>query len=115
LKRVYAFRHVEDLRQVMEQNGDGAKQIAILEMGWTSDTRPGSEYAWFGVSEETKADYLARAIGYASANWSWVGLMSLIYLPDPSWTPDDEQYYWSLTDPDGSPRPAYDAVRNMLR
>jgi len=29
LKRTYAFRHVEDLRQIMLQNGDGAKQVAV--------------------------------------------------------------------------------------
>ena len=41
LRRTYSFRHVEDLRRVMEENGDGDRRIAILEMGWTSDPRPG--------------------------------------------------------------------------
>ena len=33
LKRIYAFRHVEDIRELMVQQGDGAKQMAVLEMG----------------------------------------------------------------------------------
>ncbi|NIN65171.1 MAG: hypothetical protein GTO63_10820, partial [Anaerolineae bacterium] len=48
-KRIYCFRHVEDLRQIMVGNGDGDKQIALLEFGWTSDpVHP--EYAWFRVT-----------------------------------------------------------------
>jgi hypothetical protein len=115
LKRSYAFRHVEDVRALMLQQGDADHKIAILETGWTTDTRPDSDYAWFAVSEEVKAGYLVRAIGYARQNWDYVGLMSFIYLPDPTWTPDDEQYYWSLADPDGTPRASYDAIRQVLR
>jgi hypothetical protein len=101
LKRVYCFRHVEDLRQVMVENGDADKQVAILEFGWTSDPRPDSDYAWHSVSEEEKADYLVRAYQYAKENWSpWIGLMSLIYIADPDWTEEDEQYWWSITYPD---------------
>ncbi|HLI27411.1 MAG TPA: cellulase family glycosylhydrolase, partial [Chloroflexota bacterium] len=33
----FSFRRVEQLRQVMERNGDGGKQIWLLEFGWTSD------------------------------------------------------------------------------
>jgi hypothetical protein len=28
---------VEDLRALMVANGDGHKQVAVLEMGWTVD------------------------------------------------------------------------------
>jgi hypothetical protein len=40
LLRVYAFRHVEDVRWLMEANGDKGKRIDILEFGWTTDNRP---------------------------------------------------------------------------
>ena len=36
--RIYCFRHVEDVRQVMVANGDSAKRLAVLEFGWTTDT-----------------------------------------------------------------------------
>jgi hypothetical protein len=116
-KRVYCFRHVEDLRQVMVQNGDGAKQVALLEFGWTSDPRPDSPYNWHAVSEEEKADYLVRAYQYAKEHWQpWIGLMSLIYVADHDWTPDDEQYWWAITEP-GYPtarlRPAYLRLKDL--
>ena len=116
-KRVYCFRRVEDMRQVMVQNGDAAKQVALLEFGWTSDPRPDSTYHWHAVSEEEKADYLVRAYQYARENWRpWIGLMSLIYIADHDWTPDDEQYWWAITGP-GYPtaqlRPAYFRLKEM--
>jgi hypothetical protein len=115
LRRAYTFRHAEDIRQIMVANGDQNKQIAIMEMGWTSDNRPTSPYAWHAVTEDQKADYLARAFRYAQQNWSpWIGIMSAIYIPDPRWTPDEEQYHWSITAPDGMARPAYDALKSLL-
>jgi len=116
LKRSYSFRHVEDYRQTMVEQGDQNKRIAILEFGWTTDNRPGSPYAWFAVSEEQKADYMVRAYQYAQKNWKpWVGVMSLIYVAAPYWTPNDEQYYWSITGPDGKTRPAYDKIKAMSK
>ena len=111
--RIYCFRHVEDIRQIMVDNGDGAKQMAILEFGWTSDpVHP--EYSWHSVTEEQKADYLVRAYQWAGEHWApWMGPMFLIYLADSGWTEADEQYWWCITNPDGSPRPAYEALRAM--
>ncbi len=116
-QRAFAFRHVEDLRAIMVKYGDSAKQIAVLEFGWTSDPRPDSPYNWHAVSEETKADYLVRAYQYAKKNWSpWIGLMSLIYVCDPDWNDTQEQYWWAITNPGWpkfKPRAAYTALKNM--
>jgi polysaccharide biosynthesis protein PslG len=117
--RAFAFRRVEDLRAIMERYGDADKQIALLEFGWTSDPRPESPYNWHAVSEETKADYLVGAYQYARQHWSpWIGLMSLIYIADPDWTPDNEQYWWAITEPSYPtfvPRPAYTALKDMVK
>ena len=115
--RWMAFRHVEDMRGIMVENGDGAKQIALLEMGWTTDQREDTIYSWHAVDEQTQAEYLVDAYRYAAEHWRpWVGLMVTIYLSDPSWTPDDEQYWWALDTP-GYPtkptRPAFIALANM--
>lgn len=116
LKRSYAFRHAEDYRRVMIENGDGEKRIAVLEFGWTSDNRSGSPYAWHAVSEEQKAKYLVEAYQYAKAHWKpWIGVMSLIYISDPHWTSQDEQWYWSITDEKGNPRPAYLQLKAMQK
>ncbi|MFZ0548863.1 MAG: hypothetical protein WAM60_25660 [Candidatus Promineifilaceae bacterium] len=114
--RWFAFRHVEDMRQIMVANGDEARQIAILEMGWTTDqSDPNSIYYWHAVTEQEQADYLVRAYEYAAENWQpWIGLMTTIYIADYIWTPDqNEQWWWAITLPDGTPRPAYEALKVM--
>jgi hypothetical protein len=112
-KRIYSFRHVEDVRRLMEERGDGDKQIAILEFGWTSD-QVNPAYSWFRVSEEEKADRMVRAYQYARQNWQpWIGLMSLIFMGNADWTGSEEQYWWAITNPDGTARPAYNALKAM--
>jgi LysM repeat protein len=112
-RRFFCFRHVEDVRQVMVENGDAGKQMAVLEFGWTSDARAGSPYAWHAVSEETKAEYIVRAFQWARDHWSpWMGAMTVLSIANSSWTQADEQYWWSMTNPDGTVRPAYDALKS---
>jgi hypothetical protein len=31
-------------------------------------------------------------------------------LPDPSWNPQREEYWWAIANPDGTPRPALTAI-----
>ena len=112
--RIYGFRHVEDIRQIMVRNGGAENRVAVLEFGWTVDNRPDSPYRWHAVSEQEKADYLVRAFEWARENWSpWIGMMSVIYISDPNWTEDNEQFYWSITGPDGSTRLSYEALARM--
>jgi hypothetical protein len=107
----FYFRRVEELRQVMVDNGDAARQIWLLEWGWTADTVHPA-YAWFAVSEQKKADNVVEALKYARAHWSpWIGVMVLWTLADPTWDKDREEYWWAITNPDGSPRAAYSSVR----
>jgi hypothetical protein len=117
LRRVYSFRHVEDIRQIMVANGDAAKKVVILEFGWTIDPRPDSPYYWHAVIPEQQDKYLQRAYAYAQAHWQpWIGVMSLIYIANPQWTLADEQTYWSIVYP-GYPQlrtaPAYYGVLTM--
>ncbi len=109
--RIYCFRHIEDLHQIMVDSGDADKQVVVLEFGWTMDPRPDSPYAWHAVTEEQQADYFVRAYRYAKAHWQpWIGAMSLIYMPNVDWTEEDEQYWWSIAVPNYPqfyPRKAY--------
>jgi len=109
--RIYGFRHIEDLRQIMVDHGDSGKQVVVLEFGWTMDERPNSPYAWHSVTEEQQADYFVRAYQYAKEHWRpWIGVMSLIYMPSVEWTEEDEQYWWSIALPNYPqfyPRKAY--------
>jgi polysaccharide biosynthesis protein PslG len=115
-QRFFAFRHVEDMRRIMVKRGDAAKQVAVLEFGWTSDPI-NTSYAWFAVDEQTKADYMVRAFHFARNNWSpWIGPMVALSLPQFDWKPDNEQYWWAVIEPvypQTVTRPAYDALKAM--
>jgi polysaccharide biosynthesis protein PslG len=107
----FYFRRIEQLRQVMVDNADASKQVWLTEWGWTADTVHPA-YKWFAVSEDKKAANLVDAFEYARQNWSpWMGVMTVWTLPDPTWTSDREEYWWAITNPDGTPRPAYTAIR----
>jgi polysaccharide biosynthesis protein PslG len=106
----FYFRRVEQLRWIMEQYGDGGKPFWILEFGWTTDPLH-PQYSWHAVTPEQQADYLVRAFQYAQQSWyPWVGPMFIWTMADPGWTPEYEQYWWSITEPDGTPRLAYQAI-----
>lgn len=113
--RFFVFRRVEDMRRIMEEFGDGDKQIWLLEFGWTSDT-VNQAYAWHRVTEEEKADNLVGAYRWAAENWApWIGVMCLWTMPDPGWGPQDEKYWWAILNPDGTPRPAYERLLRARR
>lgn len=100
LRRVYAFRRVEDLRQLMVENGDADKKVVILEFGWTVEPREYSPYYWHRVDPITQAQYFERAYQYAVDHWQpWIGVMSLIYIASPGWHTDMEETYWSIVYP----------------
>ena len=126
IEHSYRFRHVEEMRQIMLDHGDGAKQVAILEMGWITNDSANTPYSfqqleshanyeWFAVSAETQATYLVDAYRYAREHWQpWIGLMTTIYIADYTWTPEkDEQWWWSIMLPDGTLRPAFHALAEM--
>jgi len=103
----FYFRRIEQLREVMVKNGESDKRVWLLEFGWTSDAvHP--NYSWFAVSEEKKGANILKAFQYARDHWQpWIGVMTLWTVPDPTWTTDREEYWWAITNADGSPRPAY--------
>jgi hypothetical protein len=108
----FYFRRVEQLRQVMVDKGDASKQVWLVEWGWTAD-KVHPAYAWFAVSEDKKADNLVAAFQYAESHWTpWIGVMTVWTLANPAWDATREEYWWAITNPDGSPRPAYTRIRD---
>jgi hypothetical protein len=109
--RSFTFRRVEDLRAIMVANGDAAKQVWLLEFGWTTDL-VNPAYAWHRVTPEQHGEYLVGAYRWAHDNWSpWIGVMALWTLPDPSWQPGREELWWAVGNPDGTDRPALTRLR----
>jgi hypothetical protein len=106
----FYFRRIEQVRDVMVAADDAGRQIWLLEFGWTSDAiHP--DYAWYAISEDQKAQNIVLAYRFAYDNWqSWIGPMILWNISAPDWDETHEEYWWSVTNADGSNRPAYDAL-----
>ena len=109
----FYFRRIEQVREMMVRKGDVNKQVWVLEFGWTTDTNPNHpDRNFYAVGQDQQAQYIVEAFQYAKANWSpWVGPMFVWNMPDPTWTDANEQLWWSLTNTDGTPRPAYTALQ----
>jgi hypothetical protein len=116
----FYFRRIEQLRQIMVDNGDGNKQMWLTEFGWDSTPTPppGYEYAK-QISEEQQAQYIARAFQKGYYDYPWMGVMMLwqlnFALPSVTANPDDEKNGWGIVRRDGSPRPSYYAVQSYAR
>src|SRR3954451_9158322 len=111
----FYFRRVEQMREIMVQYGDADKQLWLTEFGWHTDpVHP--TFAWFRVTEEEKGDNIVRAYRLAQERWApWIGGMTLWTLPDPRWTPQQEQYYWAIREPDGTERASYRKLLEAYR
>ena len=114
------FRHIEDVRAVMEQAGMGDRKIWITEMGWaTANTTPGYEYGQL-VSFEQQATYLEDAVRRTVDEYgAWVGAvfiwnLNFAVLWGEQGNPQHEQAAFGLLNPDWSPRPAFSAIQNVL-
>lgn len=113
--RSCGFRRIEDLRQIMIEQGDSQKQIWLTEFGWTSDPQ-NQGYSWYSVPEKVRADYYVRAFYYARYNWKpWIGMMCVWTLGDREWKPNNEMYWWAILDNHGDPKPAFNALRDMQK
>ncbi|MFL5735085.1 MAG: plastocyanin/azurin family copper-binding protein [Chloroflexia bacterium] len=113
----FYFRRIEQLRQVMVDNGDAQKQMWLTEFGWTSTDHPtpGFEYAAQNT-EQKQADYIARAFRMGRDRYPWMGPMIVFglnfSLPNVAPDPTDERIGWSLLRRDGTQRPSYFAVKD---
>jgi len=116
--RVFFFRNtIEDSFAVMKENGDGDKPIWVTHFGWGTVDGLGMEtpqgQGFFGDIDETKqAEYIVNAFKWAKA-WGHLGGMFLDNL-QVSPTRSDFGLAYSIVRPDGTPRPAYTALQEMM-
>lgn len=113
------FRHIENVRQWMEQSGMGDKEVWITEYGWaTPNNTPGYEFGNF-VSREQQAEYVVAAMRRAYEEYPYVGNMFLwnmnfAVLWGEQGNPDHEQAAFGILNPDWSPRPSFLAVQSLI-
>lgn len=115
----FYFRHVENVRALMERYGLDNHQIWITEYGWaTANNTPGFEFG-NQVSFDQQADYIAGAMRLTKERYPWVGAMFLwnlnfAILRARSGQPYHEQASFAILNGDGSPRPAFFAIQQYL-
>lgn len=120
------FRRAEDIYQVMVDNGDANRPVWATEFGWLLDSDEeevecdsdweSSGFAWQQVSAIQQSDYLTRAFAYADVNWPWMQVMIVSNLDfnTTDWLDVCDPLSWfAVLNPDGDPRQAYTALKNM--
>lgn len=117
--REFYFRRVEDIRQVMINNGMADKQIWITEFGWaTQNNTPGYEYG-NSISYQQQSDWIVRAFQMGRRDYApWVGAMFLWQLnfavPWKALGNElHEQASFGVINGDWSLRPSYLAIQSM--
>ncbi len=102
------------VRDVMVANGDAAKPIWITEMN--SNAVPEGMPAPYGrVGEAQQARYAVEALERIQREWPWVGVVDFWFLRRPSEAERDQPwYYFRLMEPDFTPLPIYEALRDYL-
>ena len=115
----FYFRHVEDVRALMERYGLGDHQIWITEFGWaTHNNTRGFEFG-NQVTFEQQADYIVGAMRRTREQYPWAGAIFLwnlnfAILRARSGQPRHEQASFGILNADGSPRPAFLAIQSYL-
>ena len=99
---------------IMKKYGDGGKKLWPTEFGWASSASPTKNYEYAADNTlEEQAAYTVRAYEMAKA-WGWVGPMFLWNLNfAPVSGKSDEKAAFGVVRHDWSPRPAFNAIRDM--
>ncbi len=109
----YFLRFIEH-RQVMEEFGDGHKPIWFTEFGWSTENQDPNYGFGKDNSEQDQADFLVRAFDVIRADFPYVTHMFVWNLNFQMVVgPEDEKYPFGIIKSDGSPRPAYEALKTM--
>jgi hypothetical protein len=109
------FRTVELWRAVMEKYGDGAKQALITEVGTLEQTPIDlGSFEWMELPTDKRAEHLVQALRLAGTSYPWIAgalVFNLDAAATPWHPPTSEVHWFSLLNPDKSPRPAYTLFR----
>ncbi len=110
----FYFRRIEQLRAVMEAQGEGDKPIWVTEFGWSSAAHPDGDHAYAAyVSEQQQADYLVGALEIGQS-YDWMGVMFVWNLNfQVTSGANDEKSGYGVLRPDWSPRPAFIALKDF--
>lgn len=100
------------IREIMVKNGDANKPIWAMEIGWNALPLSFEPAPYGRVTEQQQGRYAAQAYERAQMEWGWMGVMNYWYFKR-AYDNEREQpfFYFRLFDPDFTPRPAYETLR----
>jgi hypothetical protein len=101
------FRRVELLRDIMQRNGDGAKEMYITEAGWNDSPRWNQ-----AVKPQQRIEYTLQALDWIKDK-DWIEMLALWAFSYPQATRTFADNWTFVTD-DLRPKPIYDEVRAHL-
>jgi hypothetical protein len=111
--RVLNFSRPLYIRDIMVRNGDEHKPIWLSEMNWNAVPEGLPAGAPYGqVSEEQQARYVVDAYQRIQEEWPWVGVVNFWFFKRATDLEKDRpEYYFRLVEPDFTPLPVYEAVK----
>lgn len=116
--RVLNFSRPLYIRDVMVRNGDAHKPIWLSEMGWNAIPLDlGIPPIYGHVTPEQQGRYGALAYRRIQEEWPWLGVGFYWFLKqatDEELKNGDPQYFFRLLEPDFTPMPAYEALKQSL-
>lgn len=103
------FLQMQELHVLMAEHGDGDKQVWATEFGVaTGEDRR-------ATTEERQTEIVEQGFQhFADGTWPWLGMMFAYSVRDTADDPEDWQSGFGLLRHDGTPKPAYDALRRVL-
>ena len=110
--RVLNFSRPLYAREIMVNNGDAHKPIWISELDW-SPVPENIAPVYGRYDEETRARYVVQAYDRMREEWPWMGVACFWFfkLADES-AQGQPWYYFRMVEPDFTPLPVYDAVKD---
>jgi hypothetical protein len=113
--RVLNFSRPLYLREIMVENGDEQKPIWITEMNWNAPPPELPDKPFGSVTLEQQARYAVLAYQRAQREWPWLGVVNTWFFKRASDAEQDQaMYYFRLVEPDFSPLPVYDALKDHM-
>ena len=113
--RVLNFSRPLYLREIMVKNGDAHKPIWITEMNWNAPPPDLPDRPYGFVTPEEQARYAVLAYERAQQEWPWIGVINTWFFKRATDAERDQaMYYFRLVEPDFSPMPVYDALKEYM-
>jgi GH35 family endo-1,4-beta-xylanase len=113
------FRHIENLKALMDEMGLGDFQVWVTEFGWaTQNETPGYEYG-NEISFDLQAEYVLEALRMTREEYPYVAALiiwnlNFSILWNESKQPLHEQASFSILNADWSPRPVYNNLQAFI-